>query len=288
MHVPTIQHIAAHMGGEVRNGREAVVPGPGHSAVDRSLSITINDAGDDVLVHSFAGDDPIACKDFVRKKLGLDEWQPKRSGERADIDAKKPCERAVSRPPVDFSAFERSPAADYDYTDDSGNLIYQVRRTAAKKFSQRRPDGNGGWINNLDGVKAVPYRLRELNEFPDATTFIVEGEKDVDRLLGEGLTATTLSGSFKWTDELAELFRGRDIVVLADTSVLRRPLARPRHCMALLPRSAWCCCQICRRKGTFPTGSTPVTARISSSRYVWPRRCSTQPGLPRRCRRRRT
>ena len=44
MQVPTIQHIAAHMGGEVHNGRQAIVPGPGHSTVDRSLSITINEA----------------------------------------------------------------------------------------------------------------------------------------------------------------------------------------------------------------------------------------------------
>src|SRR5262249_24880715 len=28
------------------------------------------------LVHSFAGDDPIKCKDYVRHRLGLPAWQP--------------------------------------------------------------------------------------------------------------------------------------------------------------------------------------------------------------------
>jgi hypothetical protein len=28
------------------------------------------------VVHSFAGDDPLVCKDYVRQRLGLPEWQP--------------------------------------------------------------------------------------------------------------------------------------------------------------------------------------------------------------------
>jgi hypothetical protein len=47
MQVPTIQHIAAHMGGEVHAGHQALVPGPSHSTVDPSPSIKINDVGDD-------------------------------------------------------------------------------------------------------------------------------------------------------------------------------------------------------------------------------------------------
>jgi hypothetical protein len=46
MRIPLIQPIAA-MGGEVRAGHEALVLGPGHSTVNRSLSIKINDPGDD-------------------------------------------------------------------------------------------------------------------------------------------------------------------------------------------------------------------------------------------------
>src|SRR5580704_13321974 len=119
MKVPTIQHTAAHMGGEVHNGRQALVPGPGHSTVDRSLSITINDAGDDVLVNSFAGDDPLVCKDYVREKLRMDEWQPKgrnngNGNGHAAIDAM--IARAAKPsipPPIDFSAPQPTPPENY-------------------------------------------------------------------------------------------------------------------------------------------------------------------------------
>ena len=52
--------------------------------------------------------------------------------------------------------------ATYDYTDESGNLLYQTCRYQPKDFRQRRPDGKGGWINNLQGVRRVLYRLPEV------------------------------------------------------------------------------------------------------------------------------
>ena len=53
--------------------------------------------------------------------------------------------------------------ATYDYTDERGELLYQVVRKAPKDFVQRRPDGKGGWILNLQGFKPVPYRLPECS-----------------------------------------------------------------------------------------------------------------------------
>jgi hypothetical protein len=64
--LPSINKIAEIMGGDVA-GAEALVPGPGHSAEDRSLAIKLDNAAPDgFVVHSFADDDPIACRDFVR------------------------------------------------------------------------------------------------------------------------------------------------------------------------------------------------------------------------------
>jgi hypothetical protein len=50
----------------------------------------------------------------------------------------------------------------FDYTDESGAVLYQVIKYKPKGFSQRRPDGNGGWITNLHGVRRVLYCLPEL------------------------------------------------------------------------------------------------------------------------------
>jgi hypothetical protein len=50
----------------------------------------------------------------------------------------------------------------YDYPDENGTLLYQAVRYSPKGFSQRRPDGKGGWVWNLEGVRRVLYRLPEL------------------------------------------------------------------------------------------------------------------------------
>ena len=71
-----LRSLARALGGEVQ-GNEVKAPGPGHSAIDRSLSVRLDaSAPGGFVVHSFAQDDPIACKDYVREKLGLPAFKP--------------------------------------------------------------------------------------------------------------------------------------------------------------------------------------------------------------------
>jgi putative DNA primase/helicase len=64
--------VARALGGEVVARDSILCPGPGHSRRDRSLSIRINPAAPEgFLVHSFAGDDPLACREYARDALGL-------------------------------------------------------------------------------------------------------------------------------------------------------------------------------------------------------------------------
>ncbi len=66
----TARKIVRALGGTL-NARGGIVPGPGHSARDRSVSITdAPGTADGILVYSFAGDDPLAIKDWLRA-LGL-------------------------------------------------------------------------------------------------------------------------------------------------------------------------------------------------------------------------
>jgi putative DNA primase/helicase len=60
------------------------------------------------------------------------------------------------------SSAGRRIVAIYDYVDKCGKLLFQIVRYDPKDFRQRRPDGNGGWIWNVDRVKQVPYRLPEI------------------------------------------------------------------------------------------------------------------------------
>ncbi|MGA8690074.1 MAG: hypothetical protein WB662_09260 [Methyloceanibacter sp.] len=76
----SLEQVARFLGGRVSGGCVRA-PGPGHSARDDSLSFKFEaGAPDGFLVHSFAGDDPIVCKDFVRQKLGLSSWESKDRG----------------------------------------------------------------------------------------------------------------------------------------------------------------------------------------------------------------
>jgi putative DNA primase/helicase len=74
------------LGGEA-HGQRILAPGPGHSARDRSLSILISwQAPEGFVVHSHAGDDAMACRDYVRNRLGL-------TRERDDIPAPRQHQR---------------------------------------------------------------------------------------------------------------------------------------------------------------------------------------------------
>lgn len=111
---------------------------------------------------------------------------------------------------------QRRIAATYEYHDEQGNILFQAIRYEPKDFSQRRPDG-GGWVYKLDGVRRVPYRLPELLANPAQPVFIVEGEKDADRLAALGFVATTnAGGAGKWRGEYSEYLRGRNVVILPD------------------------------------------------------------------------
>src|SRR5215218_6775822 len=73
----TAGEIAKALGGQVSGRDTALVPGPGHSHRDRSLSVRVDpQAPDGFMLFSHCGDDWKACRDHVRKGLGLPEWQP--------------------------------------------------------------------------------------------------------------------------------------------------------------------------------------------------------------------
>lgn len=109
--------------------------------------------------------------------------------------------------------------ATYDYTDEKGELLFQVVRYEPKAFSQRRPDGSGGWIWNLNNVRLVPYNLPEVvkSDF----LIIVEGEKDADNLNTIGFTATcNAMGAGKWREEYNAYFRNKEVAIIADNDIV--------------------------------------------------------------------
>jgi uncharacterized protein (DUF927 family) len=108
-------------------------------------------------------------------------------------------------------------AETYDYTDESGHVLYQSVRMEPKGFKQRKPDGKGGWVWSIKDVRLVLYRLLDLLKHSTETVFICEGEKDVHSLEALGLLATcNPMGAGKWRPEYSEAVRDRSVVILPD------------------------------------------------------------------------
>jgi hypothetical protein len=205
-----LKNLAKALGGDINRG-QVLAPGPDHSPHDRSLSITLSSAAaDGFVVHSFAGDDPIACKDYVRRRLSMAPFQtnsakPQRASNAA-ID--QVLRDAVAARPTGTIV------AAYDYHGSDGKPLYQVVRLHPKSFRHRRPDGKGGWVWQ-GSEQRVLYRWPELLKYPDATVFICEGEKDADRVASLNLCATTVA-SGEWTADCVKALAGRDCWILED------------------------------------------------------------------------
>jgi len=168
---------------------------PAHSDRNPSLSLDANADGD-VLVYCQAGCDT----DAVLTAVGLT---------RRDL---YPDRGETSTDPV---------VATYRYTDLDGQLLFEVQRTVAKRFRQRRPDPTaaGKWVWNLQGVRRVLYRLPLVADAiaQGLVVYLVEGEKDVHSLEQLGLVATTNpGGAGKWRPEYTEALRGAHIVAITD------------------------------------------------------------------------
>lgn len=168
---------------------------PGHNDKQRSLSITELEGR--ILPHCFAG-----CQLLdILKPLDLQPQDLFLNGHH------------------NTSLENRIIETTYDYTDEKGKLLFQVVRYRPKHFTQRRPDGNRGWIWNLGKVRRVLYHLPDVIQAVQEakTIFIVEGEKDVDNLLKLGLVATcNPMGAGKWQTAYNESLKGANVIIIAD------------------------------------------------------------------------
>jgi hypothetical protein len=134
------------------------LPTHGRRRGDLNPSLSLAD-GDDgrLLATCHAGCDTRQIFDWMQRQ----GWDINIGPKFVDRPATRSAPSSAARSGPGSSA---QPIATYDYTDEAGNLLFQVARFVPKAFRQRRPDGQGGWIWNIDGVRRVPYRLPDLLE----------------------------------------------------------------------------------------------------------------------------
>lgn len=117
----------------------------------------------------------------------------------------------------------------YAYRDEEGNLLFSVCRGQGKRFWQEQLDASGKVLRDergkptMRGARLVPYHLpqiiearRNRNGHPPRV-YVVEGEKDADRLAQWNLTATTNpGGAGKWRDDYSPHLAGCEAVIIPD------------------------------------------------------------------------
>lgn len=114
-----------------------------------------------------------------------------------------------------FTSGSKRIVATYDYTDERGQLLFQIVRYEPKDFRPRCPDGRNGWIMKKH-PRPVLYRLPEVLEA--AIVFLVEGEKDVETLRSRGFVATTnaFGASQPWLPQYTAALAGREVIIVPD------------------------------------------------------------------------
>ena len=126
----------------------------------------------------------------------------------------------------------------YDYRDAESRYLFSVvveREGGSKKVRQGVRHEDGSWTWSLNGIEPPLYRLPEVCDHLVANQadplWIVEGEKDADRLRSLGLTATTNPmGAGKWRPWHTDALRGvRRVVIVADADKPGRNHARQVH-----------------------------------------------------------
>lgn len=189
---------------------------PAHE--DRHPSLSVSDGRDGrLLAHCHKGCEFGAIREALERQ-GL--WDDATWPSLAPRGARYRNGTVVAEPVAAQATGARQIEATYDYCDENGVMLYQAVRYTPKDFRQRQPAADGGWVWSITKppVRLVPYRLPELLAAASHRhVFVVEGEKDVERLRALGLLATTNPlGATKWRDDYAEPLRGRPVVVIPD------------------------------------------------------------------------
>lgn len=214
-----LEDVLRRLEGVKRSGGGYSARCPAHD--DKNASLSIKQGGNGgIVLHCHAGCTP----EQVVGALGLSMKDLFPDGDRP---------RQEYRPRPTSREDKGRIAAQYDYTDENGQLLARKTRweTAVdgkrkKTFTWSHPAGQG-FRSGRNGM-AVPYRLPELVKAE--TVFLCEGEKDVDNLTAQGLAATCSpdgagTGS-KWRDTYTPYFAGKTVYILQDNDEVGKQFAQ--------------------------------------------------------------
>ena len=196
---------------------------PAHDDRTPSLHVTTSDTR--LLLHCFAGCEHSAVTDALRRRGLLP------GGNRSPSGGVRPAPAPRSAPPV--SSLYPAPSSalpsrlatqrrdevegEYVYLDEQKRMAHMTVRFKGKRFYQMHRVGKTVELG-VDAAHTVLYRLPQLLAAdPGTPVLLAEGEKDADRLAGEGFVATTAPlGASNWQPHYNRWLQGRPVVILHD------------------------------------------------------------------------
>lgn len=209
----------------LRRGEKAVAQCPAHDDGNPSLSFRMGDTGLIFNCHA-------RCESGkILEALGLTWPQVFNNGGKGGgslgEDLWMPCRK---------KGCKGYKAAEYEYIDEEGTLLYVVAKCSRKNkdcpqpFAQWVPDASkehGKAWGLPDTVRRVLYNLRNVIKAAEAgcRIYLMEGEKDSDRMdidFPDEVSTSAVSGAGKgkWRKEYAKYFKGAsEVVVVADCDV---------------------------------------------------------------------
>ena len=118
----------------------------------------------------------------------------------------------------------------HTYTDEIGKTLYRICKLRPRGWVALRPDptSENGWSPGVDGVRRVPYSLKELvQRIDDDPVWCCEGERDADTAADLGMVATAAAFN-DWDGADLSSLSGRRCVVVCDQDLAGYRLGRAR------------------------------------------------------------
>lgn len=212
----TFDEVLSHFTVKSKSRDKAQCICPSHS--DKQASLTISRGERGTVLHCHAGCDPEEIVEAVGLKMSdLFEEPLRRSEWREYVESRE----------------QRQIESVYDYVDLSGRYVFTRLRLSGKKFIYGTVEGDRfryglGGKSRKDIPAVYCNGLRRLSETISGggLVFYAEGEKDVNTLISRGLTGVTCGASGDWNPKVSEIFKGANVVVLADNDKPGRESAK--------------------------------------------------------------
>lgn len=160
----------------------------------------------------------------TKEEIDLEKHIEEVLNDTMDLEQQEKIQLNIPKADIFKSSYHRedkNTIAVYPYTDEEGNILYEVlRRTGrGQPFLIRSKNKEGDLEYKLqDNIKLVPYNLPAVKQAiqDNRIIWITEGESKADALNGLGFVATScvFKGPEKWYEKYNNFLEGAESIII--------------------------------------------------------------------------